>query len=64
MLSEAKRRSNDAYNAKCDAIMIRPIKAVGTEIREAAKQAGQSLQAYVLQACKERMERDNQREEK
>ncbi len=35
-------------------------KAVGYAIRAAAKAAGQSIQAYVLQACTERMTREGQ----
>lgn len=38
-VSEKKRRSNDAYNAKCDVIQIRPIKPVGAAIRAAAQAA-------------------------
>ena len=59
-VSEAKRRNNDRYNAKCDAMQIRPKKAVGAAIRSAAKASGQSVQAYVLQACTERMTREGQ----
>lgn len=58
-VSEAKRRNNDAYNAKCDTIQLRPLKEEGATIRAAAAAAGQSLQAYVLQACRERMERES-----
>ena len=36
-VSEKKRRSNDAYNAKCDVIQIRPVKPVGAAIRAACK---------------------------
>ncbi len=57
-VSEAKRRNNDAYNAKCDRIEIKPIKPIGTDIRAAAADAGQSVQAYFLQAVRERMTRD------
>ena len=57
-VSAAKRRSNDAYNAKCDVIQLRPIKEQGEAIRAAAAAAGQSLQGYILQACLERMERE------
>lgn len=57
-VSESKRRNNDAYNAKCDRIEIKPIKPVGTDIRAAAADAGQSVQAYFLQAVRERMTRD------
>ena len=57
-VSEAKRRSNDSYNAKCDRILLRPRAEEGALIREAAAAAGQSLQGYILQACRERMERE------
>ena len=59
-VSETKRRNNDAYNAKCDRIVIQPKKEQGQEIRNAAATAGQSLQGYILQAIAERMERDAQ----
>jgi uncharacterized protein (DUF1778 family) len=57
-VSEAKRRNNDAYNAKCDSIQLRPRQEDGQAIRRAAEEAGQSLQGYILQACRERMQRD------
>ena len=59
-VSETKRRNNDNYNAKCDRIVIQPLKERGQEIREAAADAGQSLQGYILQACRERMERERE----
>lgn len=59
-VSPRKRQSNAKYNAKCDPIQIRPLKPVGAAIRAAAKAAGQSVQAYVLQACAERMTREGQ----
>lgn len=59
-IPESKRRNNDAYNAKCDRISARPLKPVGAAIRAAAEAAGQSVQAYVLQACAERMTREGQ----
>ena len=37
--------------------MIRPSKDKGGAIRAAAAAAGQSVQAYVIQACFERMQR-------
>ncbi len=49
-VSEAKRKNNDKYNAKCDTIQIRPLKPVGQRIREAADRSGKSLQAYILDA--------------
>ena len=57
-VSEAKRRNNDKYNAKCDMIYLRPLRDQGAAIRAAAAAAGQSLQGYILQACSERMQRD------
>ncbi len=59
-IPESKRRNNDAYNAKCDYISLRPQKPIGSAIRSAAKAANQSLQGYVLQACAERMTREGQ----
>ncbi|MCD7743416.1 MAG: hypothetical protein LUH13_03900 [Oscillospiraceae bacterium] len=59
-VSAAKRAGNDRYNAKCDPIQIRPLKADGAQVRAAAAAAGQSLQAYIMQACRERMARDQQ----
>lgn len=60
-IPESKRRNNDIGNAKCDRISARPVKPVGNAIRAAAKAAGQErLQAYVLQACAERMTREGQ----
>lgn len=57
-ISAKKRKSLDAYNATCDYISIRPKRDKGEQVRLAAKLAGQSLQAYVMQACFERMQRD------
>lgn len=57
-VSETKRRNNDKYNAACDRIVIQPKKEIGQEIRDAAEAAGQSLQGYILQAVRERMERE------
>jgi hypothetical protein len=55
MQSEAKRRGNAKYNAKCDQIMIKPLRPEGESIRAAAAAAGQSLQGYVLAAVRARM---------
>lgn len=57
-VSAARRAGNDRYNAKCDYINIRPLKPDGAAIRAAAKNAGQSLQGYILDAVHDRMERD------
>lgn len=59
-VSAAKRRTNDAYNAKCDKMLIQPRREEGQRIRAAAAAAGQSLQGYVLEAVRDRMEREQQ----
>ena len=59
-VSEARRRAHDTYNATCDAIQIRPIATEGKAIREAASASGESLQGYILEAIRERMEREKQ----
>lgn len=43
------------YQEGRDAIMLRPSKEKGLEIRMAAAQAGQSVQAYILEAVETRM---------
>ena len=57
-ISEAQKRANIAYNRRQDSITLRPPKETGAAIRTAAEAAGQSLQGYILQACAERMARD------
>lgn len=57
-ISEAKKRSNAAYTAKCDYINIRPLKEDGETIRAAAKAAGKSLQGYILDAVRAKMAAD------
>ena len=58
MSTEAQKRASTNYNRKQDNIMIRPAKEDGAAIRAAAAKAWQSVQAYVLQAVRERMERE------
>lgn len=57
-VSQNKRRNNDAYNAKCDYIAIKPLKPVGADVRTAAAENGQSVQGYILQAIRDKMARD------
>ena len=57
-ITEAHRRGNNAYKAKCDRIEFMPLKPVGADIRAAAAASEQSLQGYILQAVHERMTRD------
>ncbi len=59
-ISDKKKISNSRYIAKCDSIQIRPPKERGDEIRAAAAAAGQSMQSYILQAVRERMEKEGQ----
>lgn len=59
-ISEAKKRNNANYTAKCDYINVRPLKPEGAAIRAAAAAAGQSLQGYILQAVRTRMEQEGQ----
>ena len=59
-ISDKKKESNARYTEKCDYINIRPLKPEGEKIRSAAVAAGQSLQGYILQAVRERMERDGE----
>lgn len=60
-VSEAKKRANAKWNASKDNIMIRPSKEEGAKIREAAGKANQSVQKYILQAVKRRMEQDEKK---
>lgn len=58
-VSAAKKKANAKWNASKDNIMIRPTKEEGAAIRAAAAAVGQSNQQYILQATRERMERDS-----
>ena len=59
MSTDAQRAAVLRHQAKLDRIVIQPEKEEGTMIRQAAANAGQSVQGYILQAIKERMEREN-----
>ena len=54
----AQIRANVKYNRSRDNIMIRPDKETGAQIRQAAADAGQSVQQYISQAVADRMEKD------
>lgn len=56
--TDAQIKASVKYNQSRDNIMIRPKKDDGKRIRAAADKAGQSVQAYILQAIDERIERD------
>ena len=59
MSTGAQRAAVLRHQAKLDRIVIQPSKEEGMKIRQAAANAGQSVQGYILQAIKERMEREN-----
>lgn len=59
MASEAQIRASVRYNQSKDSITIRPTKEDGAAVRQAAAAAGQSVQGYIMQACSERMQREN-----
>ena len=59
MASQAQIQANVRYNRSRDSITIRPSKEDGAAVREAAAVAGQSVQGYIMQACSERMQREN-----
>ena len=60
MATEAKRRAVIAYNRRQDNIMIRPNKAEGARIRASAARRGQSVQAYILDTLRARMDADGE----
>ncbi len=55
MSTEAQIRASKAYNSRMDYFGLRPSKAEGERIRAAAKAAGMSNQAYILDAVRRRM---------
>lgn len=58
-ISEARKKANIEYNRRQDSITIRPTKDEGAKIREAAKVAGLSVQKYILETLRDRMERES-----
>lgn len=62
-VSDAKRKSNDKYNAKCDYIAIKPLKPIGEKIRQSAKAKGKSLQGYILDAVDKQIAEDENGQE-
>lgn len=57
-VSESKRITDARHIAKLDQIKIQPYKEEGQLIRDAAASAGVSVQRYILQAVRERMDRE------
>ena len=61
-VSESKRITDARHIAKLDQIKIQPYKEEGQLIRDAAASAGVSVQRYILDAVRDRMDREkNQR---
>lgn len=56
--TDAKRRGNARYLATKKTVTIRMNPETHTEMQSVAAAAGQSLQGYILQAVRERMERE------
>lgn len=53
--TDAQKVAVKRYQAGRDAIMLRPSKEEGRDIRQAAADAGESLQGYILEAVRQRM---------
>lgn len=58
MATKAHIEGNARHQAKLDRIIVQPYKEEGEAIREAAARAGQSLQVFILEAIRERMNRE------
>lgn len=54
-LSESQIRARVNYNRRQDNIMIRPSKDEGARIRQAAADAGMSVQAFILDTLRARI---------
>ena len=60
MVGKTSAASKNKYNSKAyDRIEITPIKGSKAEIKAAADRAGQSVNAYILEAVQQRMERES-----
>ena len=55
MATKAQRKAVSAYQKRQDNIMIRPSKDEGTRIRQAAADAGMSVQGYILDTLRARI---------
>lgn len=60
MATEAQIRAVSAYQRRQDNIMIRPSKEEGARIRQAAARHGMSVQAYILDTLRVRMDNDDE----
>lgn len=57
-VSEAKKRANAKWNASKDNIMVRTEVEEGAAIRAAAAASGQSITQFLLDAARERINRE------
>ena len=55
MATKAQRKAVSAYQKRKDNIMIRPSKDEGARIRQAAADAGMSVQAFILDTLRARI---------
>lgn len=55
MATKAQIKANIAYNRRQDSITIRPKKDEGARIRQAAADAGMSVQAFILDTLRARI---------
>ena len=60
MSTDAEKRAVLNYQRSRDNLMVRPTKEEGQRIREHAAAAGDSVQGYILDAVRERMDREDQ----
>ena len=51
-VSDAHKRASKKWNESRDNIMIRPSKDEGQQIRQAAAEAGHSVQSFILDAVR------------
>lgn len=58
MSTDAKRAGNARHLEKLGRIDLRPYKEETEKIKEAAARAGQSVSAYILEAVRDRMDRE------
>ena len=61
MASQAHNAANVRYNKRMDAIMIRPDRETGQQIRQAAKDAGQPLQRWIIDKLLQAIQDDDKR---
>ena len=60
MSTDAEKRAVLNYQRSRDNLMVRPTKEEGQRIREHAAAADESVQGYILDAVRERMDREDQ----